>query len=90
MELSFGSRLKHAWDVFRNREPTYDYQYVGPGYSYRPDRPRLTRGNERSIVNSIYNRIGIDVAAIQINHCSLKEILKKIKKNMERRDEIWN
>lgn len=71
MELSFGSRLKHAWDVFRNREPTYDYQYVGPGYSYRPDRPRLTRGNERSIVNSIYNRIGIDVAAIQINHCRL-------------------
>lgn len=73
MELTLGSRLKHAWDVFRNREPTYNNYNVGPSYSYRPDRPRLTRGNERSIVTSIYNRIGIDVAAININHCRLDE-----------------
>lgn len=67
MELSFGSRLKHAWDVFRNREPTY--QNIGPGYTYRPDRPRLTRGNERSIVTSIYTRIAIDAASIDFKHC---------------------
>lgn len=73
MELSFGSRLRHAWDVFRNREPTYDYQDTGPGYSQRPDRPRLTRGNERSIVTSIYNRIALDVASIDVTHCRVDE-----------------
>lgn len=73
MEMTFGSRLKHAWDVFRNKEPTYEYRNVGPGHSYRPDRPRLSRGNERSMVTSIYNRIGLDVAAIQINHCRLDD-----------------
>ena len=73
MEMTFSSRLKHAWDVFRNKEPTYEHQNVGVGYSYRPDRPRLTRGNERSIVTSIYNRIGLDIAAIRINHCRLDD-----------------
>lgn len=71
MDLSFSSRLKHAWDVFRNREPTYNYRDTGPGTSYRPDRTRLSRGNERSIVTSIYNRIALDVAAIDIKHCRM-------------------
>ena len=69
MELSFGSRLRHAWNVFRNREPTFDYYNTGPGYSYRPDRVRLSGGNERSIVTSIYNRIALDVASINVRHC---------------------
>lgn len=73
MELSFGSRLRHAWDVFRNREPTGDFRGNGPGYSQRPDRPRLTRGNERSIVTAIYNRIALDVASINISHCRIDE-----------------
>lgn len=73
MELSFGTRLKHAWDIFRSREPTNTYQDTGPGYSYRPDRPRLTRGNERTIITSIYNRIAVDVASININHCRIDE-----------------
>lgn len=73
MELSFGARLKHAWDIFRGREPTNTYQDAGPGYSYRPDRPRLTRGNERTIITSIYNRIAVDVASININHCRIDE-----------------
>lgn len=73
MELSFSSRLKHAWDVFRNREPTYDYQDTGPSTSYRPDRIRLTGGNERSIVTSIFNRIALDVAAINVKHCRIDE-----------------
>ena len=73
MELSFSSRLRHAWDVFRNREPTYDYQDTGPSTSYRPDRTRLTGGNERSIVTSIFNRIALDVSSINIKHCRIDE-----------------
>lgn len=73
MELTFGARLMHAWDVFRNREPTYEYRDTGPGYSQRPDRPRLTKGNERSIVTAIYNRIALDVAAINVLHCQVDD-----------------
>lgn len=73
MELSFSSRLRHAWDVFRNREPTYDYQDTGPSTSYRPDRTRLTGGNERSIVTSIFNRIALDVSSISVKHCQIDE-----------------
>lgn len=73
MELSFSSRLRHAWDVFRNREPTYDYQDTGPSTSHRPDRTRLTGGNERSIVTSIFNRIALDVSSINIKHCRIDD-----------------
>lgn len=74
MEYSFGSRLKNAWNAFRNREPTYNrYQDYGPGYSYRLDRPRFSRGNERSIVTSLYNRIALDVAALDVKHCRLDD-----------------
>ena len=69
MEISFGTRLKHAWNAFRNRDPTPS----GYSYPYRPDRPLLTRGNNRSIVTSIFNRIAIDVASIDIKHCRLDE-----------------
>lgn len=71
MEVSFGSRLKHAWNAFFNKDPTYYQKDIGVGYSYRPDRPRLTRGNEQSIVTSVYNRIAIDAAAINIEHIRL-------------------
>lgn len=71
MAMTFGSRLKHAWDAFRSKESTYEYR--GPGYSYRPDRPRLTRGNDRSIVTAVYNRIAMDVAAVNIRHVRLDE-----------------
>lgn len=73
MELTLTSRLKRAWNAFtKNRDPT-DIQYpsVGTGYVYRPDRVRFTRGNERSIVTSVYNRIAMDVAAITIKHCRI-------------------
>ena len=73
MEYSISSRLKHAWNAFMSRAPTnYDYN-VGAGYSYRPDRIRLSRGNERSIVTSVYNRIALDAAAIDIKHCKLDD-----------------
>ena len=68
MEPSFSSRLKHAWNAFVNNDTTNHYRDVGIGYSYRPDRPRLTRGNERSIVNSVYNRIALDASAMDIQH----------------------
>ena len=74
MEIAIGSRFKHAWNAFvNNRDPTVYYRDTGPGYSYRPDRPRLTRGNERSIVTSVYNRIALDAASIDIQHCKLDE-----------------
>lgn len=73
MDLSFGARLRHAWDVFRNREPTYNYINTGPGTTYRPDQNRLTGGNDRSIVTGIFNRIAIDVASINIRHCRMDE-----------------
>lgn len=72
MEDNFGSRLKHAWNAFMNRDPTPRYDR-GATYSYRPDRPRLSRGNERSIVTSVYNRIAIDVASLQFRHVQLDE-----------------
>lgn len=71
MENSFGARLKHAWNAFLNRDPTLTYREVGAGYSYRSDRRRFTRGNERSIVTSVYNRIALDVAALEIKHVQL-------------------
>ena len=70
MELNIGNRLKHAFNAFMNKDPTY-YRNIGSGYSIRPDRPRLSRGNERSIVTSIFNRIAIDVSNIDIKHCRL-------------------
>ena len=67
-------RFQRGWNAFiNNRDPTVHYQEYGNGYSYRPDRPRFTRGNERSIVTSVYNRIALDVAAINIYHCRLDE-----------------
>lgn len=69
--MGLTDRLKHAWNAFTNRDPTGYYQNTGMGYSYRPDRPRLTRGNERSIVTSVYNRIALDASAISIQHVRL-------------------
>lgn len=68
MDNTIGSRLKNAWNAFFNKNRTYD-SYVGT--YYRPDRVRLSRGNERSIVTSVINKIAIDVASIKINHCRL-------------------
>lgn len=71
--MGFFNRLQHGWNAFANaRDPTLEYS-TGPGYYYRPDRPRFTRGNERSIVTSVYNRIALDVSAISIQHVRLDD-----------------
>lgn len=73
MEDSFRSRWKRAWNIFINKDPSRDYSNTGAGYYYRPDRPRFTRGNEQSIVTSVYNRIALDVASVAIRHVRLDE-----------------
>ena len=73
MEISFGNRLRHAWNAFFSRDPTYMYKDVGSSYGRRPDRPRLSRGNERTILTSIFNRIALDVSGIEIKHCRLDD-----------------
>lgn len=76
MALEISSRLRHAWDAFTgNRDPTYHHRthYYGPSYGYRPDRMRFTRGNERSIVTAIYNKIAIDVSQLIFLHVQLDE-----------------
>lgn len=65
------SRMKKAWNVFTGRDPIRDTSYRGMSSSYRPDRWRLSRGNERSIVTSVYNRMAIDAAQIDIKHIRL-------------------
>ena len=66
---NFISRVKNTWNAFRNRDPTTYYKEPGMSYAYRPDRVHFSRGNERSIVTSVYNRIAMDVAQIDIKHC---------------------
>lgn len=73
MDVSFGSRLKHAWNTFMNRDPTVYYRDVGPGSRYHPDRTRLSVKNERSVITSVYNRIALDASAIPIQHIKLDE-----------------
>ena len=77
MESSFFTRLKSGWNAFLAREPTREYIYdhpyrnIGTSFTYRPDRTRFSRGNERSIVTSVFNQIAMDVAAVDIKHCRL-------------------
>lgn len=67
------NRLKASWNAFRNRDPTMFYNEPGMSYSYRPDRPRFSRGNERTIATSVFNKIAMDVAAVDIRHCKVDE-----------------
>lgn len=69
----FRDRLQHAWNAFNGRDHPGSYRYYGPSYSDRIDRTRLTRGNERSIINAIYNRLSLDVAAMEMHHVRIDE-----------------
>lgn len=73
---TFSERLSHAWNAFTNRDPTSGFKREyssGMSSSTRQDRRRLTPGNEQSIINSVYNRIAIDVASIKIVHARLDQ-----------------
>lgn len=72
-KMSLMDRIQNGWNAFMSRAPTTAYYDGGVGNYYRPDRVRFTRGNERSIVTSVYNRIALDVASINIKHCQLDE-----------------
>ena len=70
--MTFKDRIIHAWNAFTaNKDPTP--YYGGYQYSSRPDRPRFSKGNERSLVTSVLNRISMDAAAIDIRHVRLDE-----------------
>ena len=68
MERKLSTRLQHAWSAFTNKPTAPVYRDLGQGSSIRPDRTTLSYGNERSIVQSIYTRLGIDVASVNIQH----------------------
>lgn len=73
MEETITSRVRRAWNAFLNRDPTREFRDIGISYAYQPSRPRFSRGNERTIVTSVYNRIALDVAAITIQHVRLDD-----------------
>lgn len=70
--MEINDRLQHAWNAFMNKDPTpYSVRNYETTYAYRPDRVRLSRGNERSIITSVYNRIAVDAASVSIEHVRL-------------------
>lgn len=71
--MGFIDRLQHGWNAFMNKDPTPTYQNLGESYYYRPDRPRFSRGNERSIINAVFNRIALDVASLEFKHVRVDE-----------------
>ena len=75
MAESFVTRVKRGWNAFMNKDPTTTRQYDFYSYSSgtRPDRMHFSRGNEKSIVTAVFNRIAVDVAQIDIRHVRLDE-----------------
>lgn len=74
MELTIRSRIKNAWNTFRNKNPAEEFKApIGVSYSYRPDRPRYTGGRDKSIITSLFTRIALDVATLDFKHVELNE-----------------
>lgn len=71
MESNFGFRIRKAWNAFMNRDKSI-VEYSNGSY-YRPDRIRLTRGNERSIITAVVNKVALDVASLDLCHCRLDD-----------------
>lgn len=75
--MAFTDRLKHAWNAFSKSEDEERLQvrtqYYGSSYGSRPDRTRLRVSNEKSIISSIYTRLAVDVASIDIRHVRLDD-----------------
>lgn len=73
-DLRFWDRIRHGWNAFLDKTPsTSYYSDYGPEVYYRPDRVRLTLGNEQSIIASVYNRIATDVSTVKIQHIKVDE-----------------
>ena len=70
MSIKFTDRLKHAWNAFANKDPTTN---MGPSYFSRPDRMHFSRGAERSIVTSVYTRLSIYSASVELKHVRVDE-----------------
>lgn len=91
MAISLGSRLKSAWSAFFKKEPYYSqYPNYGAGYSQRPFHNRMSQGRDRTIVTSVYNRISMDVAAINIRHVRLNKKGQYVGKINSPLDECMN
>lgn len=71
--MGLGDRARRAWNTFLSRDPTEEFYMPGQAYSYRPDRPRLLRGHDKSIVTSMFVRMAIDIAGIEYKHCRVNE-----------------
>lgn len=72
--MRFGQRLKHAWNAFTGRDQeVIQRQDLGASYFSRPDRIRYHFGSERTILASIFTRIAMDVADVDIRHVRLDE-----------------
>ena len=72
--MGIRDRLQHAWNAFVYNDNTYaDPQNLGGLSTFRPDRVHFSRGVERSIVTSVYNRLALDVSSIAIKHVRLDE-----------------
>ena len=71
--MGITDRLQHAWNAFVNNENRSRYYDRGHISSYKPDRVRFTRGNERSIVTSVYNRLALDASSMSIKHVRLDD-----------------
>ena len=71
--MGLADRLQHAWNAFVNNDPPRSYRDLGGINTYKPDRVRFSRGNERSIVTAVYNRIAMDACSIKIVHARLDD-----------------
>lgn len=69
---SLGERLKYAWSAF-TRADSLPPRDIGPGSFYHPDRPRMSRGSEQSILNGIITRLSIDCSSVLIQHVRLDD-----------------
>ena len=80
--MGLGERLKHGWNAFMNPLDNFRYDYGRASY-INPNRVRMTTGNERSIVMPVYNRIALDVAALDIKHVKLDDTNERFKEVIE-------
>lgn len=71
--MGFLDRLSHAWNAFKGNDVYNDYKVEGPAYNYRPDRPKVLYGRDKSIVTSILNRMSVDCSAINIVHARVDD-----------------